>query len=133
MINFAEILKANPTGVLATVNGDKVRTRVFQCQFSDGNKLYFCTSSEKPAYAQMIKNQNVSFCTYTQDFAPVLSVDGEAIFVEDLALKQKLLDGNALIKSIYKSQDNPHFKVFYIDVKEIETFSFEEGTKSYTI
>jgi len=133
MVNFTEILKVNPNGVFATQDGDKVKSRVFQYQFSDGNKIFFCTNSEKPVYAQMIKNPNVSFCTYAQDFAPVLSVSGKATFVEDLALKQKALDGNPLIKSIYKTQDNPVFKIFYIDVKEIETFDFEGGTKSYTI
>jgi len=133
MINFAEILKANPVGVFATVEGNKARTRVFQYLFADGNKVYFCTNSEKPVYKQMAANPNVSFCTYPQNFAPVLSVNGKAVFVEDIALKTRALDENPPIKGIYKTADNPVFKIFYIEIEEVETFSFEEGPKTYKV
>lgn len=133
MINFAEILKANPVGVFATVEGNKARTRVFQYLFADGNKVYFCTNSEKPVYNQMTANPNVSFCTYPQNFAPVLSVNGKAVFVEDMALKTRALDENPSIKGIYKTADNPVFKIFYIEIDEVETFSFEEGPKTYKV
>jgi len=131
MINYSEILKANPCGVLASQYSNKVKTRVFQFLFSDGNKVFFCTNSEKTVYAHLQANPNVSFCTFTNDFAPVLSVNGKAVFDEDLALKARALDENPLIKDIYKTPDNPIFKLFYIDVEEIVTFSFSEGTKVY--
>jgi len=54
-------------------------------------------------------------------------------FVEDLALKTRALDENPGIKGIYNSPENPTFKIFYIDAEEIETFSFTEGPKTYTI
>ena len=133
MINFADILKANPNGVFATLDGNKVKTRIFQYLFADGNKVYFCTSSQKPVYRQLMANPNVSFCTYPQNFAPVLSVNGKAIFVEDIALKTRALDENPPIKGIYQTADNPIFKIFYISVEEIETFSFAEGSKTYTV
>ncbi len=131
MINFAALLKANPNGVLATQDGNKVKTRVFQYLFAEGNKVYFCTNSEKPVYAQLQVNPNVSFCTYSDNFDPVLSVNGKAVFVEDLALKTRALDENPPIKGIYQTPDNPIFKIFYIAVEECETFSFTEGPKSY--
>lgn len=133
MINYAEYLKAAPNGVLATQDGQGVKTRVFQYLFSDGNKVYFCTSSEKPVYAQIQANPNVSFCTYPANFSPVLSINGNAVFVDDIALKTRALDENPPIKGIYNTPDNPVFKLFYIDVKEVETFSFAEGPKSYTV
>ena len=133
MVNYTELLKANPVGVFATQDGSKVKTRVFQYLFSEGNKIFFCTNSEKNVFKQLQKNPNVSFCTYPQDFSPVLSVNGKVVFVEDLALKTRALDENPPIKNIYKTADNPIFKIFYIDVEEVETFSFSEGTKNYTI
>lgn len=133
MVNYAEILKANPNGVLATQDGNKVKTRVFQYLFADGNKVYFCTNSEKLVYKQLQVNPNVSFCTFTQNFSPVLSINGKAVFVEDLSLKTKALDENPLIKNIYKTPDSPIFKIFYIEVEEVETFSFAEGSKSYKV
>ncbi|MDR2397769.1 MAG: pyridoxamine 5'-phosphate oxidase family protein [Spirochaetaceae bacterium] len=133
MINVAAILKANPAGVLATAEGNKIKTRVFQYLFSEGNKVYFCTSSEKPVYAQLKANPQVSFCVYPQDFNPVLSVNGKAVFVEDPVLKARALDENPSIKGIYKTPDNPVFKIFYIDLEEVETFSFAEGSKTYRV
>jgi len=131
MINFAEILNANPIGVFATLDGNKVKTRVFQYLFADGKKAYFSTSSEKPVYAQIQANPNVSFCTYPQNFDPVLSINGKAVFVEDNALKVRALDVNPKLKGMYKSADNPVFRIFYIEVEEVTTFSFAEGPKSY--
>lgn len=133
MIHYAEILKANPNGVLATQDRDGVRTRVFQYLFADGNKVYFCTSSQKAVYDQLQANPNVSFCTYPDNFAPVISLNGKAVFTEDIALKTRTLNENPGIKGIYGTPDNPIFKIFYIDVAEVETFSFAEGTKSYKL
>ena len=132
MINFTEILKTSPSGVLATQDGNKVKTRIFQYLFSDGNKVYFCTSSEKPVYSQIKNNLYVSFCV-ANNFTPVLSVNGKAVFVEDKALKTRALDENPPIKGIYQTADNPIFKIFYIDVEEVETFSFTDGAKTHTV
>ena len=133
MVDFAGILKENPTGVFATREGDKVRTRVFQYLFAEDNKLYFCTNSEKSVYKQLQANPNVSFCVYPQDYSLVLSVNGKAVFVEDRALKARALDENPPIKGIYQGPDNPVFKIFYIDVEEIETFTFSEGPKTFKV
>ena len=133
MINYEELLKQNPSGVLATLSDNGIRTRVFQYLFADGNKVYFCTNSEKIVYAQLKANPSVSFCTYPQDFNPVLSINGKAVFVEDMALKTRALDENPTIKNIYNSPDNPIFKIFYIDVEEVDTFNFAEGSKNYKL
>jgi uncharacterized pyridoxamine 5'-phosphate oxidase family protein len=133
MIDYTAILKANPAGVLATQAGKNVKTRVFQYLFAEDKKVYFCTSNQKPVYAQLQANPQVSFCTYVSGFNPVLSVNGKAVFVNDLALKTRALDENPPIKGIYKTPDNPIFQLFYIDVEEIETFSFTEGSKTYTM
>jgi uncharacterized pyridoxamine 5'-phosphate oxidase family protein len=133
MIDYVAILKKNPNGVMATQDDVKVKTRVFQYLFADGNKVYFCTNSEKPVYAQLQANPNVSFCTYPQNFNPVLSIGGKVFFVEDMELKTRALDENPSIKGLYNTPDNPIFKIFYIDVKEVETFSFTEGSKRYML
>lgn len=133
MIDYAALLTQTPNGVLATRDGDGVKTRVFQFLFAEGNKVYFCTSNEKPVYAQLQANPAVSFCTYPQDFSPVLSVNGKAVFADDRALKARALDENPRIKGIYHTPDNPTFAIFYIDVAEVETFSFADGPKTYAL
>ncbi len=132
MIDYAAVLKENPNGVLATQDGSKVKTRVFQYLFTDSNKVYFCTSNKKPVYKQIKANPNVSFCTYPANFTPVVSVNGKAVFVNDLSLKTRALDENPGIKGLYNTPDNPVFELFYIDVEEVETFSFTDGPNTYT-
>lgn len=133
MIDYAAILKKNPNGVMATQAEGRIKTRVFQYLFSDENKVYFCTSNEKAVFKQIKAHPYVSFCTHPSNFATVLSVNGKAVFVDDAPLKARALDENPGIKSIYHTPDNPAFELFYIEVKEVETFSFAEGAKSYTV
>ena len=133
MIDYAAILEKNSKGVLATQDGQGVRTRIFECQFTEGNKAYFCTSGEKPVYAQLQTNPNASFCTYPANYSPVMSIIGKAIFVDDIAVKTRVLDGKPMLKSRFGTPDNPIFKVFYIDIAEVTTYSVAEGSKIYKL
>ncbi|MCW7753638.1 pyridoxamine 5'-phosphate oxidase family protein [Desulfobotulus sp. H1] len=133
MIDFNKILKDNTYGVLATLDGNRPRTRVFQYLFSDDNKVYFGTTNDKPVYAQIQRNPFVSFCSYSKDFSPVLSVSGKAYFVDDITLKARAMEEYPFIKKMYTSPDNPVFEIFYVDVEEIETYSFEEGPRKYKL
>lgn len=129
MKDYKKILQKQPAGVLATQEGDKVKTRVFQYMFIENDKVYFCTNAEKAAYEQLQKNPYLSFCTFTPDFSPVLSINGKAIFIEDIKMKKRALEANGLVESIYKSADNPIFKVFYIDAEEVVSFDMQAGAK----
>jgi len=133
MIEYAAILEKNPKGVLATRDGQGVRTRVLECQFTEGNRAYFCTSGEKPVYAQLQASPNVSFCTYPANYNPVMSIIGKAVFVDDLAIKTRILAGKPMLKSRFGTPDNPNFKVFFIDIAEVATFTAAEGAKSYRL
>lgn len=109
MIDYTAILKANPAGVFATVDGDKAKTRVFQHLFTDGNKVYFCTGNKKPVYEQLTANPYASFCVYPSNFTPVLSVNGKVTFVNDMALKTRAFDENPGLKRSYNTPDNPRY------------------------
>lgn len=133
MFDYGSVLKKNPNGVLATRDGENVETRVFQFLFQEGNRVYFCTSSQKPVYAQLQADPNVSFCTFPPDYSPVVSVNGKAVFVEDAALKARALDENPPIKRIYQTPENPSFRLFYVNVRSVKTFDFKEGPKVYSL
>ncbi len=133
MINYVEKLQANPNGVFATQENGKIKTRVFQYLFAEENKIYFCTSNEKDVYKQMQENNYVSFCVNAKDYSEVLSINGKAIFVDDVELKDRILEMYPMIKGIYKNGNNPIFEAFYIDVEEVELFSFAEGAKKFKI
>ena len=72
----------------------------------------------------------MSFCAYAEGFNPVISLNGKAVFVEDVKLKAQALDENPDIKELFKTPDNPVFKLFSIDTEEVVTFSFAEGSKT---
>lgn len=133
MINYVEKLAANPNGVFATSVKGKIKTRVFQYLFSEENKVYFCTSNEKPVYNEIKENNYISFCTYPNNFVEVASINGKATFVYDVELKNRILEMYPMIKGIYQNGDNPVFEAFYIEVEEVDTFSFKEGSKTYTL
>jgi len=126
--DFADLLEAYPNGVFANRNGEKLRTQIMSFQFVEGNKVYFCTGSEKPLYSQLIQFPYVTYCVFPEDFEPVLSLNGKVIFSDDEALKTRALDGTGyasqFIRKHYQSADNPNLKLFYIDVEEIETYDY---------
>lgn len=132
MLDFAKVYAENPNGVLATRSGEEVRTRVFQYLFTEGKKVFFCTSNQKDVCKELKADPQVSFCSYPANFSPVVSVNGRAVFVDDRALKARVLDENPAIRGIYEMPDNPVFEVFYIDVSSVDTFSFTEGPRKYT-
>lgn len=129
MVDDIKIIAPGTSGVLATRNGDRLDTRVFQALFVENGRVYFCTSSEKTVYGQLKKYPYASFCTYPQDFAPVLTLNGKVEFVEEQSIKARVLNENAMAKRNYITSDNPVFQVFYIEVEEEKTYSFAEGTK----
>lgn len=129
MIDYKEMLKENPGGVLATRNGDKVDTRMLHCIFCDANRAYFCTSADKPVCAQLMDNPNASFCTFPQNYTPVLTLNGRVTFVEDRAFKARVMEESAMVKGHYQTPDNPVYKLFCLEVEEVKTYYPGTGTE----
>ena len=65
---------------------------------------------------------------HTQRILPLYLL---SVFVENIELKTRAMDEYPAIKELYKSPDNPIFKIFYIDIDEIKTFDFAEGEKIF--
>ncbi|MBR3368924.1 pyridoxamine 5'-phosphate oxidase family protein [Candidatus Saccharibacteria bacterium] len=131
---FEDILNRRALGVLATIDENKPRTRVLQALWTEGNKIFFSTGAQKPTFQQMEKNPQVSFCVENK-YSPVISFNGEMKVVDDSEYKErafKMLP--PIVRKIYDEKaSHPLFKVFYIDVKQIRSFSYKEGLKEYII
>lgn len=85
MDEVVRFLTENPVQFLATAGLDgKPRVRPFQYMLEHDGKLWFCTGNKKEVYAELQKNPYVE------------------------------LSENELVRSIYKSADNPEFEVFYL-------------------
>ena len=133
MTDFCNFLKENLNGIFTTVEDEKPKSRAFQFLFSDGKKVYFCTENNKAVYRQIKENSNVSFCSHKADFSYVLSISGKATFVNDVNLKARTLDEYPALKEIFKIPSNPVFELFYVDVEEVDTFDFVNGSKKEKI
>ena len=133
MIDFSKFLKENLNGIFTTVEDGKPKSRAFQFLFADGKKVYFCTENNKAVFRQIKENPNVSFCTHKTDFSYVLSISGKATFVNDVNLKARTLDEYPALKEMFKTPNNPILELFYVDVEEVDTFDFVNGSKKEKI
>ena len=124
MQEVIKFLQENINGCLATVDNGKPRVRPFQFMLENDGKLFFCTNNKKKVFRQLKANPYVEFCSSTPAFAWI-RLSGEIKFSDDLKIKEKVIEKSALVKSLYKTADNPIFEVFYIEhgIAVIEDFS----------
>lgn len=111
VVNF---LKENSTGYFATVEDGKPKVRPFQFMLEESGKLFFCTSNEKEVYKQLMVNPYFEFSSSSPQFA-WLRLSGKARFSNDLRIKEKILEISPLVKSIYKTANNPIFEIFSVE------------------
>jgi len=114
MQEMIKFLKENISGFLATVDSGKPKVRPFYFMLEEGGKLYFCTNSTKEVFRQLKANPFVEFSSSTPKFAWI-RVSGEVRFSDDPSIKAKVLEASELVRSIYKTPDNPIFEIFYIE------------------
>jgi uncharacterized pyridoxamine 5'-phosphate oxidase family protein len=111
----AEFLIKSGVQYLATIGADgKPKVRPFQFMLEEGGRLYFCTSNQKPVFQEIRKHPYVEFCASGENFS-WLRLSGKVVFSKDLKLKAKVQEVSPIVKSIYKTPDNPVFEVFYLD------------------
>ncbi len=100
---------------LATVGLDgRPKVRPFQFMLEDSGKLYFCTSNQKNVYREIQAQPFVELCASGENFS-WLRLNGKVVFSHDIAIKEKVQEASPLVKSIYRTPDNPEFEVFYLD------------------
>ncbi|MGF7430713.1 pyridoxamine 5'-phosphate oxidase family protein [Thermoanaerobacterium thermosaccharolyticum] len=112
VVNF---LSENPVLYLATIGRDgKPKVRPFQFMLEKEGKLFFCTSNQKEVYKEIKLNPYVEFSATNQNNVWI-RISGRIKFSNDLEVKTTIIEHNPLVKSIYKTPDNPIFEIFYLD------------------
>ena len=114
MKEVSAFLKENVKGFLATVEEGKPRVRPFQYMLEELGRFYFCTSNAKNVYQQLKAQPFVEFSSMSPAFAWV-RLRGEIHFSQDATIKTKIIEANPLVKSLYKTPDNPVFEIFYLE------------------
>ena len=108
-----DFLKENPLQYCATVGLDgKPKVRPFQMMYHEGGNIFYCTGAKKDVYAELNNNPYIEISVSTME--RWLRIRGRVVWVDDIKAKEKIIAISPLVKSIYKTADNPVLKVFYI-------------------
>ena len=114
MSTVTDFLIKSQVQYLATIGLDgKPKVRPFQFMLEEGGRLYFCTSNQKPVFKEMQKHPYVEFCASGANFS-WLRLSGKVVFSKDLKLKARIQEASPIVKSIYKTPENPAFEIFYL-------------------
>ena len=114
MQEIVKFLNENINGFLATLEGGKPKVRPYQFMLEDGGKLCFSTNNTKEVCKQLMANPSMEFSCSNQQ-GGWLRLSGEVKFSKDPKIKEKILAKSDVVRSIYKTPDNPMFEVFYLD------------------
>ena len=99
-----EFANENNTCYLATVEGDQPRVRAFALWFADDKGFYFQTESVKALCKQLKSNRKVELCFHARGagsgVGKVLRVTGEVEFLDDIALRARVLEERPFLKGL---------------------------------
>ncbi len=110
-----DFLNANPSGFMATLEGDQPRVRPFLFLKAEDGRFYWGTGQGKPVSEQLKANPHVEFSSSNAE--PVwVRIAGKVEFCSDPAIRQRIFDScPPYVQAIYQGADNPVFEVIYLE------------------
>lgn len=121
----------NPVCSLATVENDQPRVRIVGLWFADETGFYFQTGAIKEFYKQLVKNPKteVGFYNNENKNCSVLRISGSVEFVNDLQLKEKVLEDRPFLKEFGLTADSPRLVIFRITHGQANLWTMENNLK----
>ena len=121
----------NPICHLATVEGDQPHLRVLGFWFADETGFYFQTSTTKEFSHQLKNNPKTEICFYKHAgmIGTMLRIAGEAEFVDDRKLREKVLEDRAFLKNFGITVDSPGLVLFRIAHGKAHFWRMENNLK----
>ena len=120
-MDFQDCIKfanENPVCYFATVENDQPRVRGLRMWFADNSGFYFQSQFVKALCKQLKKNNKVEVCFRAPEPGPigtVLRVAGRVEFVDDMALKARVIKERLSLKEMgIVRPDDPILAVFRI-------------------
>jgi len=122
---------ANPVAWLATTDGDQPRVRALGMWFADETGFYFQTGAVKDMYSQLLNNPKVEFAFFNpgDNAGTMLRVSGKVEFIDDQALKQKVMEDRPFLKQLGLTADNPGLIIFKIAKGEAHFWTMASNLK----
>ncbi|MCL2285762.1 MAG: pyridoxamine 5'-phosphate oxidase family protein [Firmicutes bacterium] len=103
---------------LATVNGGKPAVRPMGAVMEHEGELYFSTGNGKEMYSQIIANPAIQIVGLQPGTRNWIRIDGKAVEVNDVNIKQVMLDACPVLVKYFDSKDCGFFALFKIDEME---------------
>ncbi|MBQ9676231.1 MAG: pyridoxamine 5'-phosphate oxidase family protein [Bacteroidaceae bacterium] len=110
---------------LATNEGDQPRVRPFGAVEIIDGRLYIMTGKVKDVFKQMDANAKIEICGMKASGAEWMRLSGKAVNDDTLSVKEKFLELNPELKSMYKADDG-NMAVLYITEAKATFYSFTE-------
>ena len=106
----------NPSSFIATVEGDQPRVRGFWMWFADETGFYYHTGAPKPVCSQLKKNPKIEICFYhaADDGGVMMRVAGQVEFLDDMKLRERLIDERQFLKAWGYSAESKELAIFRI-------------------
>ncbi|KUG19812.1 MAG: pyridoxamine 5'-phosphate oxidase family protein [Methanomicrobiaceae archaeon] len=107
----------NPVTYIATMDGDQPRVRAFAMWFADETGFYYHTGTPKSVWQQLKKNPKVELCFYApaEGAGMMMRVEGEVEFLDDPALKERLIQERPWLLDIgISGADDSRLAVFRV-------------------
>lgn len=133
--DYTKFANENPVCYVATVDEDQPRVRGFLMWFADDTGFYFHTGATKAVAKQLVKNPKIEVCFYSpapmeQGGGTMMRVSGKVEFVDDKALKARLLDERPFLKEIQsKLSDDSLVAIFRIYTGEAHFWTMTDNLK----
>jgi uncharacterized pyridoxamine 5'-phosphate oxidase family protein len=121
----------NPIAWIATVEKDQPRVRAFGMWFADETGFYFQTGTMKEIVTQLQANPKVEFAFYQPDdmTGTMLRICGKAEFLDDLELKEKVINDRPFLKELGMTPQDERLVVFRISQGEAHFWNWENNLK----
>ncbi|MCL2003979.1 MAG: pyridoxamine 5'-phosphate oxidase family protein [Oscillospiraceae bacterium] len=109
-----EFLKLCDFFILTTINDSAPAARPFGATMEYEDELYFSTANTKDVYSQLIKNPSIQIVAKRVEIREWIRIDGKAIEINDLSIKQIMLDICPVLLKHFASNECNYFALFKI-------------------
>jgi len=127
-IHFAN---ENKVCFLATSEGNQPRVRALGFWFANESGFYFQTGDMKSLYHQLKTNPKIEVCFYMHEgsIGTMMRISGEVEFLEDQALKKRVLEERPFLKSFGLTINSPGLIIFRISHGLAHFWTMENNLK----
>jgi len=107
-----EFLQECETFFVATINKNAPAIRPFGAIMEFKEELYFSTANNKEVYSQLKNNQAIQIVALKSGTRDWVRINGKAVEVNDLDVKQKMLETCPVLLKRFNSNDCEYFAMF---------------------